>query len=130
MTYTGSFGTLPYADVPFSARFEPAEARLLLDYFVPPFPGPLRIADIRFSPPFIADPYGTDPPSDLAGASAFVTLVEPGVTDGGISNADVVFGPSVAAVPEPAAWAMMLVGFGAVGAALRRSKVRATASFE
>jgi hypothetical protein len=30
------------------------------------------------------------------------------------------FSPSVAAVPEPASWAMMLLGFGAIGFALRR----------
>jgi hypothetical protein len=29
-------------------------------------------------------------------------------------------------VPEPAAWALMLVGFGAVGAALRRRRLAAS----
>ncbi|WP_430419849.1 PEPxxWA-CTERM sorting domain-containing protein [Phenylobacterium sp.] len=31
--------------------------------------------------------------------------------------------PSVAAIPEPGAWALMIVGFGAAGAMLRRRKV-------
>jgi hypothetical protein len=30
------------------------------------------------------------------------------------------FSPSSSPVPEPAAWAMMLVGFGAVGYSMRR----------
>ena len=29
---------------------------------------------------------------------------------------------SIAGVPEPASWALMLVGFGGLGAALRRSR--------
>lgn len=42
------------------------------------------------------------------------------------------FGPSfrIAAVPEPATWAMMIMGFGAVGHAMRRrQKVTATVRF-
>ncbi|OYW45881.1 MAG: hypothetical protein B7Z08_01400 [Sphingomonadales bacterium 32-68-7] len=35
--------------------------------------------------------------------------------------------PATAAVPEPATWALMLIGFGAVGFALRRQKRPATA---
>ena len=34
---------------------------------------------------------------------------------------------AVAAVPEPGTWAMMLVGFGAVGASMRRNRRRGTA---
>ena len=33
------------------------------------------------------------------------------------------FGPSTAAVPEPATWALMIMGFGAVGAMLRRRRL-------
>lgn len=33
------------------------------------------------------------------------------------------------AVPEPATWAMMLIGFGSVGVALRRRAARATVAF-
>ncbi len=35
-------------------------------------------------------------------------------------------GISVAAVPEPATWAMMLIGFGAMGASLRRNRRKQT----
>ncbi|MEG3174746.1 PEPxxWA-CTERM sorting domain-containing protein [Sphingomonas sp. RB3P16] len=38
---------------------------------------------------------------------------------------DVSFGPAVSAAPEPASWAMMILGFGAIGAALRRRERRA-----
>jgi hypothetical protein len=34
---------------------------------------------------------------------------------------------AVGAVPEPSTWAMMLIGFGAVGASLRRRRVSAIA---
>lgn len=36
---------------------------------------------------------------------------------------------SAAGVPEPSTWAMMIVGFGALGAVMRRRKVRATVSY-
>ncbi|MEP3227355.1 MAG: PEPxxWA-CTERM sorting domain-containing protein [Parasphingorhabdus sp.] len=36
---------------------------------------------------------------------------------------------NLAAVPEPATWAFMIFGFGAVGGALRRKKARQTVSF-
>ena len=37
---------------------------------------------------------------------------------------------NVSAVPEPAAWAMMLIGFGGIGFAMRRRKVvRTSASY-
>lgn len=35
-------------------------------------------------------------------------------------------GPGLGAVPEPATWAMMIVGFGAVGGAMRRRKSKVT----
>lgn len=41
--------------------------------------------------------------------------------DGGFTR-QVVFSTATAAVPEPATWAMMLLGLGAVGCALRRSR--------
>jgi len=36
---------------------------------------------------------------------------------------------TMGAVPEPSTWALMLLGFGAVGASLRRSKVRTTVAY-
>jgi PEP-CTERM motif len=39
------------------------------------------------------------------------------------------FSAAVSAVPEPATWAIMLLGFGTIGFALRRAKVRTNVSF-
>lgn len=50
--------------------------------------------------------------------------------DNGFSSFAVLDDVSTSAVPEPATWAMMLAGFGAVGFALRRrAKVRTAVSF-
>ena len=48
-----------------------------------------------------------------------------GATFSSIRN--VRFAPVAAAVPEPASWAMMLLGFGAIGFATRRRKIAALA---
>jgi hypothetical protein len=45
------------------------------------------------------------------------------------TNAIVTRIAAVAPVPEPATWAMMLVGFGAIGFAMRRRKVKTTVSY-
>ena len=47
--------------------------------------------------------------------------------DGGFELDNAVFGAVTAAVPEPASWALMIVGFGMVGGALRRRASLATA---
>lgn len=57
-----------------------------------------------------------------AGAD-FVTLDDPS----GWSNATLYTTGSPPGVPEPATWAMMLLGFGAAGTAMRRSRRRTTA---
>jgi len=49
------------------------------------------------------------------------------VTGGGVTAQLLIVGP-LAAVPEPATWGLMLLGFGAVGAAARRRPDRATVS--
>jgi hypothetical protein len=41
---------------------------------------------------------------------------------GNTGNVGAVLRPNVAAVPEPASWAMMITGFGAVGAMMRRHR--------
>ena len=46
-------------------------------------------------------------------------------TEGGVTSANLTF--SVAAVPEPATWALMLLGFAGVGFAMRRSRKPALA---
>lgn len=48
--------------------------------------------------------------------------------DGGPAAAAVPSVPANAAVPEPAGWALMIAGFTAMGAALRRRSIRTAAS--
>ena len=51
-------------------------------------------------------------------------------TAGATAFDDITFGSAVAGVPEPSTWAMLLLGFGAVGGALRSGrKQKLTASF-
>jgi hypothetical protein len=54
---------------------------------------------------------------DFASPTNRITLAN----GAGSSNA-AIFATQAAAVPEPATWAMMLVGFGAIGASMRRSR--------
>ena len=51
------------------------------------------------------------------------SIVGTGTLDARVGPATAIFG-SVSAVPEPSAWALMLLGFGVVGSALRSSKRR------
>lgn len=48
---------------------------------------------------------------------------------GGNQLAVISMAPGAGAVPEPATWAMLILGFGAVGAALRRRKVQSAYHF-
>jgi hypothetical protein len=48
-----------------------------------------------------------------SGATTYFSLEEP-------ASADLIVTPG--GVPEPAAWAMMLLGFGGIGIAIRRSR--------
>ncbi|WP_375427114.1 DUF4394 domain-containing protein [uncultured Sphingomonas sp.] len=73
---------------------------------------------------------------DIVGPDAFVfnnrTLYRADLETGGLTSlgrtTDDLFGIAIGlqgAVPEPASWAMMIIGFGAVGTALRRGKGKA-----
>jgi hypothetical protein len=75
--------------------------------------------------------FGNFPDSNATDVTAF-WLVDVGtgptstitISDGkGLSNAQI-FGTGIPAVPEPATWAMMLLGFAGVGVAMRRSRKR------
>jgi hypothetical protein len=66
---------------------------------------------------------------ELSGASfdAFrlqVAANEPNTTLGTLKQLS--YEPAPGAVPEPATWAMMLLGFGGIGMAMRRSKRRSS----
>jgi hypothetical protein len=89
-----------------------------------------------------ADPSFVQPANSYAvNASTRIVSVEVGVGsgwsktfNGAVDHVNVDFGTGAggvstnfeAGVPEPATWAMMLVGFGGLGAVLRRSRRKAT----
>ena len=52
-----------------------------------------------------------------------------GVTDGQYGDNGGAFSINVAGVPEPATWGLMILGFGAVGGAMRRRKVATSVRF-
>lgn len=49
--------------------------------------------------------------------------------NGGFALDNLTLNAAVAAVPEPSAWALLILGFGAIGAGMRRRKTSATLSF-
>lgn len=62
--------------------------------------------------------------------TATPSILHFGVGDGGFGDNGGAFSVSVAGVPEPATWGLMILGFGAVGGALRRrSAVRTSVSY-
>lgn len=66
--------------------------------------------------------------NSLPVTSGTQTLVVSGSSGGNASySGTLAFTPTVA-VPEPATWAMMITGFGGVGALLRRKRLAATAA--
>jgi hypothetical protein len=82
--------------------------------------------------PFVMSPVGqveTGARTPLAALSGTQRLVVHGFTGGRASYAGTInFAPDpVASVPEPAAWALMILGFGGAGAAIR-SRRRGTAA--
>ena len=75
---------------------------------------------------------------DISGSDAFAfngtTLYRANLQTGALTSLGntnrALFGIAIAAVPEPATWAMMLIGFGGIGFAMRRrAKVRTTVSY-
>ena len=67
--------------------------------------------------------------NNLAVVSGAQTLTLTGTSGGNGSYAGTLsFARLAAAVPEPGAWALMIVGFGGAGAVLRRRKTAATAA--
>ena len=63
--------------------------------------------------------------------SLTVTAVQPSATFlwPTIDNLTLAQAPTAAAVPEPATWGMMILGFGMIGAAARSRKTKTTVSF-
>jgi hypothetical protein len=115
-----SFSPTYYGDVYTSAGYLDAYGLDLLGnnfqtYIVPDQAGPRNLET----------PFASTGTGDAGGASTQFSFLIAG-------NDDIDFNPisvSVSAVPEATTWTMMLVGFGAMGYALRRrSKVRAVPS--
>lgn len=70
------------------------------------------------------------PPDVLAGndrTPGFGLANEPGLTSGGFVPSDLTSGGPLAGVPEPAAWMMLIAGFGLVGLVTRRRKAAVAA---
>jgi len=77
-----------------------------------------------FGPGFVPNYFGIT--SDLGISSISIGAINGGVTSNTfvIDNLQIGSAASTRAVPEPATWAMMLVGLGAIGAAMRRKKAK------
>lgn len=87
----------------------------------------------NFGAAFTGLPVGYNGLTSLAPTSVSFALGFP-VTVGGASGtftgaSNVTFSASVAAIPEPATWALMIAGFGMVGAAMRRRATRTTVTY-
>ncbi|MBB3693168.1 PEPxxWA-CTERM sorting domain-containing protein [Sphingomonas sp. BK580] len=86
------------------------------------FPDSLTSINFRFSTPLAAGESSYFMFLDTDATSyARTAVLDLSASGAPISQLRSTFGP-VAAVPEPATWALMISGFGAVGAALRRQR--------
>jgi hypothetical protein len=72
----------------------------------------------------IANPTGSEPFGIQADANTYITRVDISTTDGSYLTFKQLKlgGFSPGAVPEPATWAMMLLGFGGIGMTMRRRR--------
>jgi hypothetical protein len=72
-----------------------------------------------------ANPWTTTGPDSgpINGRAAMALRADPDGKDNGIDNLSLI-GAAPGGVPEPAAWALMIVGFGGVGGLLRRRRAR------
>jgi hypothetical protein len=89
----------------------------------------VRLANSLARPGTALITYGVDLASVIGNPNAFVGFTSG--TGAAAANHDLVswdfidnYAPISGAVPEPATWAMMIVGFGAAGYAMRRRKLR------
>jgi len=69
-------------------------------------------------------------PSGERAKAWIVSFNSANVTFGGAPNTAIDYSVTVSAAPEPATWALMILGFGAVGAAMRRRPVTRHANIE
>lgn len=73
--------------------------------------------------------YGTDLQIQGSGLNFPTLSTSGGYGPNGILNASFSVGEAVAPVPEPATWAMMLIGFGIIGVGMRRPRQKVTGSY-
>jgi hypothetical protein len=89
----------------------------------PLFGGGLQLAPTAVGSTTQALGVGTYSLSMTADFQDLIARTGPGITRGNSSNH---FAFQIATVPEPAAWAMMLIGFGLVGSSMRSRKGKTT----
>lgn len=76
--------------------------------------------------------YGADIGSTgkiTTGTFGSIYNVTAGLNGGAATGTGNIATTTVGAVPEPSTWAMMIIGFGALGMAMRRRRVRTTVSY-
>ncbi|WP_294390116.1 PEPxxWA-CTERM sorting domain-containing protein [uncultured Sphingomonas sp.] len=88
------------------------------------FPGGLATFTLDGDAFSLTRAFDNAPGFQTFGINAFVSSVRISA-DSAFAIDNVVLDEATAAIPEPAAWAMMLAGFGAIGAAMRRRQTAA-----
>lgn len=105
-----SFSGLPTAPLPFTGGANGRVGLILTSTFVEAPGGPTpTIADIR------------DPAQAVL--NRFTIAVSDGTSTVGVVEGDFFGGFATTAVPEPGTWAMLILGFGAIGAAMRAARL-------